>query len=78
MYGSLCVCMHSTCVCTKCTYVCVAPYLGIGFLSSSYNVSEDSEGVGLEIGLLSGTIDESVVVVIRTIDGTAVGMLGPV
>ena len=64
-------------------YTCSLAYIFLytvlfGFLSSSYNVSEDSEGVGLEIGLLSGTIDESVVVEIRTIDGTAVGMLGPV
>ena len=49
----------------------------VGFLSSSYNVSEDDEGVGLEIGVLSGTIDQSVVVEIRTISGSAVGRLDP-
>ena len=50
----------------------------IGFLASSYNVSEDDQVVGVEIGVLSGTTDRAVVVEITAISGSAVGTLDPV
>ena len=64
-----------------CMYNCIHLSLYtavIGFLASSYNVSEDDQVVGVEIGVLSGTTDRAVVVEITAISGSAVGTLDPV